>query len=147
MELLFGTNVREYGQHAGTLAGFEVDPVTRRVRNIVFSTDGALGNHALMRPFASAMPEPGEIDIRPYTPDKASADAAGVLVGHAARIIRADREVGRVTGLDVTVGTGELEAVVGRRSWWTRRFVVRATDVDLSVPGEVRIKGATTQAA
>ena len=147
MELLFGTNVREYGQHAGRLAGFEIDPTTRQVRNIVFSTDGALGNHALMRPFASAMAEPGEIDIRPYTPDEASADVAGVLVGQAARIVRGDREIGRVTGLDVTIGTGELEAVVGRKSWWTRRFLVRAADVDLSVPGEVRIKGATTQAA
>lgn len=147
MELLFGTNVREYGQYAGRLAGFEVDPITRRVRNIIFSTDGALGNHALMRPFASVLAEPGEIDIRPYTATDSSADAGGVLVGQTARITRAAREVGRVTGLDVTIGGGDLDAVIGRRSWWTRRFVVRAADVDLSVPGEVRIKGATTQAA
>ena len=147
MELLFGTNVREYGQLVGRLAGFEVDPRTRQVRKIIFSSDGALGNHVVMRPFASVLAEPGEIDIRPYAPVDDEPATNGVLVGHAARIVHGDREMGRVAGLDVAIGTGELENVIGRRSWWTRRFQIAGTSADLSVPGEVRTHGKTTQAA
>jgi hypothetical protein len=131
----------------GRLAGFEVDPRTRLVRKIIFSSDGELGNHVLMRPFASVLAEPGEIDIRPYAPVEDAAAADHVLVGQTARIIHGDREMGRVTGLDVAIGSGELEGVLGRRSWWTRRFHVAGTSADLSVPGEVRMHGTTTQAA
>lgn len=147
MELLFGTNVREYGQLVGRLAGFEVDPTTRRVRKIIFSSDGELGSHVLMRPFASVLAEPGEIDIRPYAPVEEEAATNGVLVGHAARILRGDREIGRVAGLDVGIGSGALETVIGRRSWWTRRFQVAGSLADFSVPGEIRTHGTTTQAA
>ena len=148
MELLIGTNVREYGQHAGRLAGFELDPTTHRVRSIIFSSDGELGNHVLMRPFVSALAEPGEIDIRPYTPSgDAAAQGEGIVLGHATRIVRGGREAGRVTGLDVAIGSGDLEGVIGRKSWWTRRFHIAAKGLDLSVPGEVRTAGSGSRAA
>lgn len=147
MELQFGTHVREYGQQVGRLAGVELDPATRRVRKIIFSSDGELGNHVMMRPFASVLAEPGEIDIRPYTPTDEDADMNGVVVGHLARIKRGEHEVGRVTGIDVTIGTGDLEAVIGRKNWLTRRFRVDGRQIDLSVPGEVRTAGARPAAA
>ena len=147
MELLFGTHVREYGQQIGRLAGFELNATTRQVQKIIFSSDGELGNHVMMRPFASVLAEPGEIDIRPYTPADEGGARGGVILGHVARIKRGDREVGRVTGIDVAIGTGNVEAVLGRRSWWSRRFRIEGRDFDLSVPGEVRITGARTAAA
>jgi sporulation protein YlmC with PRC-barrel domain len=147
VELQFGTYVREYGQQVGRLAGFELDPATRRVRKIIFSSDGELGNHVMMRPFASVLAEPGEIDIRPYTPTDEDAAQGGVVVGHLARIKRGDREVGRVTGIDVSIGTGDIEAVIGRKNWLTRRFRVDGRAIDLSVPGEVRTGSARPAAA
>ena len=147
MELQLGTHVREYGQQVGRLAGFELDPTTHRVRKIIFSSDGELGNHVMMRPFASVLAEPGEIDIRPYTPADDEAAREGVVVGHLARIKRGDREVGRVTGIDVTIGTGEVEAVIGRKNWLARRFRIDGREIDLSVPGEVRTSGVRPAAA
>jgi hypothetical protein len=146
VELLFGTHVREYGQQVGRLAGFELDPTTRKVRKIIFSADGELGNHVLMRPFASVLAEPGEIDIRPYTPTD-EADNGGVVIGHLAKIKRGDREIGHVTGVDVTINSGDLEAVLGRKNWLTRRFRIDAKEIDLSVPGEVRTTGVHPVAA
>lgn len=147
MELLFGTHVREYGQYVGRLAGFEVDPATRQVRKIIFSSDGELGSHAMMRPFASVLAEAGEIDIRPYTAADAGGEAGGVLLGHVARIRRGDREMGRVNGVEAAIGTGDLQALIGRRNWWSRRFRVEGRGIDLSVPGEVRIPAANPAAA
>jgi hypothetical protein len=147
MELLFGAHVREYGQQVGRLAGFELDPIARRVRKIIFSSDGELGNHVMMRPFASVLAEPGEIDIRPYTPVDDPADRNGVVVGRLAKIKRGDREVGRVAGIDVAIGSGDLESVIGRKNWWNRRFHVDGREVDLSVPGEVRTPAARSAAA
>lgn len=146
MELLFGTNVREYGQRAGRLAGFELDAASRRVRKLIFSGDGELGNHALARPFSAVLAEPSYVEIRPYTPTEEPAGET-VLLGHSTRIIRGGREIGRLTGLDVAIGTGELGAVIGRKNWWSRRFVVEAGSLDLSVPGEIRTGAPTSRAA
>jgi hypothetical protein len=147
MDLLFGTDVREYGQYVGRLAGFELDSATHRVRNIVFSPDGSLGNHIVTRPFDSVLIEPGEIDIRPYTPAEAKEEGPAILVGHGARILRGGRDVGRVAGFEVAVGSGELEGIIGRRSWWTRRFRLDPAGLDFSVPGQVRTAAAGSRAA
>jgi sporulation protein YlmC with PRC-barrel domain len=147
VELLFGAHVREYGQHVGRLAGFELDPTTRQVRKIIFSSDGELGNHVMMRPFASVLAEPGEIDIRPYTPPAEDGDRSTVVIGHLARVKRGDREVGRVTGIEVAIGSGELEAVFCRKNWLSRRFRIDGHDADLSVPGEVRTASVRSAAA
>lgn len=147
MELLFGTNVREYGQHAGKLAGFEIDAGTRRVRKIIFSSNGELGNHAVARPFSSVLPEPGEIDIRPYTPSEEPSHESVVLLSHATRIVRGGREIGRLTGIDVEIGTADLQAITGRKSWLSRRFAIEATAIDLSVPGEIRAGASQPKAA
>jgi sporulation protein YlmC with PRC-barrel domain len=147
VELLFGTNVREYGQHVGRLAGFELDPTTHQVRKVIFSTDGELGNHAMMRRFESVLVEPREIEIRPYTPGDDERQAGAVMLGHAAHILRGGRDLGRLSGLDVAIGTGTLEGVIGRRSWWTRRFRLGSAGLDLSMPGQVRVPAARSQAA
>jgi hypothetical protein len=147
VELLFGTNVREYGQHVGRLAGFELDPTSHQVRKVIFSSDGELGNHATMRPFESVLVEPGDIEIRPYTPGDQTRQAGAVLLGHAARIFRNGRDIGRLSGLDIEIASGNLEGVIGRRSWWTKRFRVSASGLDLSVPGEVRAPATQPRAA
>jgi len=147
VELLFGTNIREYGQHVGRLAGFEIDPATRKVRHILISGDGELGSHVTKRPFASVLAEPGEIDIRAYTQTDDAAHPSGIVLGHMARVMRGGRETGRLAGADVALGTGDLEGIIGRRSWWTRRFQIAASAVDLSTPGEVRTSGSGSRAA
>ena len=147
MELLFGTNVREYGQHVGRLAGFELDPASYQVRKVIFSSDGELGSHATMRPFESVLVEPGDIEIRPYTPGDQPRQAGAVLLGHTARIFRNRRDIGRLSGLDLELASGNLEGVIGRRSWWTKRFRVAASGLDLSVPGEVRAPATQPRAA
>jgi len=106
-----------------------------------------LGNHVVMRPFASVLAEPGEIDIRPYAQTEDRVRREGLVLGRAARIVRSGREAGRLAGADVAVGTGDLEGVIGRRSWWTRRFTIPAKAIDLSVPGEVRTPGSGSRAA
>jgi hypothetical protein len=148
MELIFGANVREHGHRAGKLAGLELHAEARRVRKVIFSGDGELGNHALARPFSSVGADSGDIEIRPYTPsaEEPPPDSV-VLLSHSTRIVRAGHEIGRLIGIDVTSGTGELQAVVGRKNWWTRRFRIDATSVDLSVPGEVRTGATTSRAA
>jgi hypothetical protein len=42
---------------------------------------------------------------------------------------------------------GMLEAIVARHHWWTGRSRFAAADLDLSYPGEVRVRAAATQAA
>jgi len=46
MELLLGSHVREQGHPVGRLAGFELEPETLRIRRIIVSGDGDLGNAA-----------------------------------------------------------------------------------------------------
>jgi hypothetical protein len=143
--LLFGTNVREYGQHIGRLTAFEVDPTTRTVQNVVLS-GGEAGGQGAVRPFDSLLIEPGDLEIRPYTSsDKPS--GKGVLLSHATRVERSNREIGHLIGIDVAIETGHLDAIIGRRSWWARRFRFEGAALDLSVPGEVRVSVSTTQAA
>ena len=147
MELLFGTHVREYGQYVGRLAGVEIDPATHLVRKVIFSTDGELGDHVMMRPFASVLAEPGEIDIRPYTPVEDDVPRDGIVLGHNTRVIRDGHESGRVTGVDATIGSGDLEGVIGRKNWLQRRFRIEGRDLDLSEPGEVRTSTGSRAAA
>ena len=147
MELIFGTNVREHGHRAGRLAGLELDAATRRVRKVIFSGDGELGNHAVARPFSSVGADSGDLEIRPYTPSEEPPPESIILLSHTARIVRAGHEVGRLFGIDVMAGTGELQAVIGRKNWWTRRFRIDSTSIDLSVPGEVRTGATTSRAA
>ena len=91
-----------------------VDPTSHQVRKVIFSSDGELGNHATMRPFESVLVEPGDIEIRPYTPGDQTRQAGAVLLGHAARIFRNGRDIGRLSGLDIEP-SGNLEGVIGGR--------------------------------
>ena len=147
MDLLFGTDVREYGQHLGCLAGFELDPLTHRVRTVLITSDGELSDGAATRPFGGVLIEPEFLEIRPYTPAGDRPDHAAIVLGRATRIIRAGHEVGRVSGIDVALGTGDLEGVIGRKSWWTRRFHLQHPELDISTPGEVRVATGQSRAA
>ena len=147
MDLLFGTDVREYGQHLGRLAGFELDPLTHQVRNILITPDGEPSDTAVTRPFPGVLIEPDSIEIRPYTGAGDLPTRGAVLLSRSTRLVRAGREVGRVAGVDAGVGSGDLEGVIGRRSWWMRRFEVRRPELDFSMPGVVRIATGATRAA
>ena len=146
MELMFGTDVREHGHRAGRLAGFEVDAASRRVRKLIFSTDGELGSHALARPFSTVAGKDGNIEIRDYTPSEEPPPPAAVLLSHSTRIVRGGREVGRLAGITVS-DAGALQSIVGRRNWWTRRFLIDAATSDISVSGEIRAGASATRAA
>lgn len=63
MELLFGSRVHTGGRGAGSLAGVEVDPASRRVTKIIFSTDGKLGSHAHTRAIEAVRIEDGKIVV------------------------------------------------------------------------------------
>ena len=145
MELVLGTDVREHGHRAGRLAGFEVECASRRIRKVILSGDGELGNHAVTRPFSGVQIESGTIEIRPFAPSDSATDGA-VLLSHATRIIRSGREVGRLSGVQVAPD-GALQAVIGRKNWWTRRFTLDAASIDLSIPGEIRTSTTATRAA
>jgi hypothetical protein len=147
MELIFGARVRENARPAGRLAGVEFDVTTRCVLQVLFSSDGELGNHVLARPFSSVAADSGDIEIDPYAPSKQPPPESVILVSHTARITRAGHDVGHLIGIEVMPGIGELQAIVGRKNWWTRRFRLDATSLDLSVPGEIHADTTPPRAA
>src|SRR5436190_9878209 len=98
MDLVLGTDVREHGHRAGQLAGFEVECAGRRIRKIILSGDGELGNHAVTRPFSSVDVESGTIEIRAFTSSDAPMEGTALL-SHTTRIVRSGREVGRLSGV------------------------------------------------
>jgi hypothetical protein len=148
MELMLGSHVREAGRRVGRLAGFELEPVDRRVRRIIFSPDGELGPQAMTRPLAAitSVHDDGEVDLRPdvdIPPMPAVRDV--ILLSRATRIRRANRQLGRLSGIDVNPDDRIVVSVFGRPHWWSRRFTLTASDVDCSTPGEIR--GGGTRAA
>lgn len=149
MELLFGTNVCEHGYRIGRLAGVEVDPATRHVRGIVFSTDGDPGAHTEARPLIAVPADhfDGDINLHPFTSSTGSPTAKGTTLTGSTRLTRGGRTIARLAGVEVAGDTGELSGVLGRAHWWSRRFRTDAAGLDLSVPGEIRIGSAAPKAA
>ena len=151
MKLLLGSHVREHGRRVGQLAGFELEPADRRIRRIIFSPDGELGPQAMTRPLAqvSLLHDEGDVDVHSdaaLAPLPAVADV--ILLSSATRIRRMGREVGRLVGVDVNPADRALVSVFGRAHWWSRRFLLRAADLDCSTPGEIRAGAPTgTRAA
>jgi hypothetical protein len=143
MELLIGSHVREHGNRVGRLAGFEIDPATRRVNQIIFSTSGTLGSDALMRPLAavSHVHDGGDIELRT---DVANADArrdgSAVLLGGTTRVKRAGHDLGHLKGVDVNPADQQVLTVFGKPHWWSGRVTVEAAGVDWSTPGEIRTR-------
>ena len=174
MELVLGSHVREAGRRVGRLAGFELEvhpnaaaalgtpevhpnavaavgapaPVELRIRRISFSPDGARGPQALTRPLAAvtSVHDDGEVDLRSdveIAPMAAVRDV--MLLSRATRIRRGNRQVGRLSGVDVNPDDRSVVSVFGRPHWWSRRFTLAASDLDCSTPGEIR--GGGTRAA
>jgi len=148
MELQLGSHVREAGRRVGRLAGFELEPLDRRIRRIIFSPDGELGPQAMMRPLAaiSSVHDDGEVDLETevdMAPMPAVRDV--ILLSRATRIRRGGRQLGRLSGVAVDVRERTLVSVYGRQHWWSRRFTLAASDLDCTTPGEIR--GGGTRAA
>jgi len=140
--------VREAGRRVGRLAGFELEPVDLRIRRIIFSPDGELGPQAMTRPLAAvtSVHDDGEVDLHAdveIAPMPAVRDI--ILLSRATRIRRANRQVGRLSGVDVNPDDRKVMSVFGRPHWWSRRFTLPASDLDCSTPGEIR--GGGTRAA
>jgi hypothetical protein len=145
MELVLGSHVREAGRRVGRLAGFELEPIDRRIRRIIFSPDGELGPQAMTRPLAAvtSVHDDGEVDLRSdveLAPMPAVRDI--VLLSRATRIRRGGRELGRLSGVAVDPALRTLMSVFGRPHWWSRRFALAASDLDCSTPGEIRGGGS-----
>jgi hypothetical protein len=148
MELQLGSHVREAGRRVGRLAGFELEPLDRRIRRIIFSPDGELGPQAMMRPLAaiSSVHDDGEVDLGTevdMAPMPTVRDV--ILLSRATRIRRGGRQLGRLSGVAVDVRERTLVSVYGRQHWWSRRFALAASDLDCTTPGEIR--GGGTRAA
>jgi len=141
MELVLGSHVREHGRRVGHLAGFELEPDEMRIRRIIFSPDGELGPQAMTRPLdaITSVHDDGEVDLRPdveTAPMPAVRDV--ILMSRATRIRRGNRQVGRLSGVDVNPEDRKVVSVFGRPHWWSRRFKLAAADLDCSTPGEIR---------
>jgi hypothetical protein len=141
MELMIGSHVREHGNRVGRLAGFELEPAGFRIRRIIFSPDGELGPHAVMRPLAhiNLVHDDGELELR-LNPDVPPLPAIPdvVLLSRAVRLRRGAREIGRFVGVDANLADCSVTKVFGRHHWWSRRFSVPAAGLDCSTPGEIK---------
>ena len=140
MELLLGSHVREHGSRVGKLAGFELDPSTRRISHIIFSVDGTLEHDPLMRPIlaVSHVHDGGEIELRADIEDAHHDAPDVVLLGAATRLKQDDHLVGHLVGVDVNPADQRLMTILGKTHWWSKQLVVDAKAVDCSTPGELR---------
>ncbi len=149
MELLFGTRVSEHGYRIGRLAGFEVERDTCQVRQIFFSADGDLGSHAQARPLAAVPVDhfAGDLALRAVPTPAHVTTAEPVFLSQGTRLVRSRRQIGRLSGVDVSPDTGALAAVFGRQHWWTRQFRLDRAGLDFSTPGEVHAGTTASHAA
>jgi hypothetical protein len=142
MELEFGANVREHFYTIGRLAGLETDRRTHEVRSILVSTDGATDTHAEKRPLAAIPADhfAGDIELRPFPEDVIERPASdAVTLTDATRLVQGGRELGHLLGVELDPATGAIVSVVGRHHWWTPRMHLKASGLDFSVPGEIRV--------
>lgn len=150
MDLSFGTTVREHGYSVGRLVGLEADRQGHSVRHIIISASGTIDAHAERRPLVTVPADHfgGDILLRPFpVPDERFTPDEKLVLSGATRVVREGRQIGRLSGLEVAPETGEIVAIVGRQRWWSRRFHLQASELDYSVPGEIRVKTATSRAA
>ncbi|SRR5581483_11722475 len=142
MELLLGSHVLEHGNRVGRLAGFELEPAELRIRRLVISPSGELGPQAVTRPLSMIATASGRtIDLGPpsdTSPLPAVADVA--LLSRATRFIVDGASHGRLAGVEVDLPTRRVVSVFGREHWWSRRTAIPVANVDLSTPGEIRVR-------
>ena len=79
--------------------------------------------------------------------EQTRAPAEMLMLTDAPRVMRGGRQIGRLSGVELSPETGEIVAIVGRQHWWSRRFHLQTPGLDFSVPGEIRVGAATSQAA
>ena len=141
MELALGSHVREHGNRVGRLAGFELDPATRRIAHIIFSEDGTLGRESVIRPLAAIahVHDDGEIELRTDVETGAQLPPEAVPLGRATRVKREGRDLGRLGGVEINPADRVLAAVFVRAHWWSRRTALDVSAADYSVPGEIRL--------
>jgi hypothetical protein len=150
MDLFFGANVREHGYSIGRLVGVEVNRQSHAIRNIVVSRTGAVDQGAERRPLAAVPADhfSGDIVLHAFPgAEESFAPDEAVFLTDATRVMRAEHQIGRLSGLEVAQGTGEIVSISGRQHWWNKRFQLQAPGLDFSVPGEIRVADATPQAA
>ena len=148
MQLLLGPTFSSTGVCAGRLAGFELEPAERRIRRIVFSAGGNLGQQAMTRPLAAVTNFRGStIELS----DQTNSTVAGgcrrrsAKPGNAGDSARpragsADRYRSRSHEPGAAVGFGTASLVV--------RSITSTRSIDCSVPGELRsTKSDDTRAA
>jgi hypothetical protein len=143
MDLAFGAHVREHYYTIGRLAGLETDLNTHAVQSIVVRPDGATDLSAEKRPLAAVPADhfDGDIELRAFASSAAapSRDRMMMLTG-ATRLVEKGKQIGLLCGVELDAASGEIVSVVGRHHWWTRQLHLKATELDFSVPGEIRIK-------
>lgn len=142
MELLLGSHVREHGSRVGHLAGFELEPASRKIRRLIISPDGDLGPQATMRPLTAVarVHDDGEIELQDTAaipPMPAVRDV--VLLSRATRLRKHGQAYGRFVGLDVNPPDLGIVSIFGRLHWWARRFTVAGASIDVSTPGEIGV--------
>jgi hypothetical protein len=144
MELLLGSHVREHGSRVGRLAGFELEPASKRLRRIIISPDGDLGPQTTMRPLAAInlVHDDHEIELRVDAIDTMPSAPDVVLVNRSTKLRKLGHEQGRLVGVEVNPADRVIESVLGRLHWWSRRFPVPGSSADLSTPGEIVIGAA-----
>jgi hypothetical protein len=151
MDLSFGTTVREHGYSVGRLAGLEADRQGRSVHHIIISARGTtIDARAERRPLVTVPADHfgGDILLRAFpVPDEVVAPDEKLVLNGQTRVMREGRQIGRLSGLEVAPETGEIVAIVGRQHWWSRRFHLQASELDYSVPGEIRVRTAASRAA
>ena len=142
MELAFGTDVREHFYSIGRLAGLEADQQTHAIRNILVTPGKTLDDQAEKRSLAMIPGDhfSGDIDLRPI-PDVPGHDAPGpvVTLTDATRLMREGREIGHLVGVEIDPATGGILTLVGQHHWWAPRLHIKASGLDFSVPGEIRV--------
>jgi hypothetical protein len=117
MDLAFGTNVREHGYSIGRLAGIEADRKTHVVRNIVISAD--VGSDIERRPLVAVPADHFEGDIVLRTLPAAEEPVAPyevLMLTDATRVMRGGRQIGRLSGVELSPETGEIVAIIGHAS-------------------------------
>ena len=143
MDLAFGTNVREHFYNIGWLAGLEADKLTHTVRSILVSPDGPAARPE-KRPLAAVPADhfDGDIELRTCPEGTAPTPQDRMLMlTDATRLMREGREIGHLAGVEINADTGEIVSIVGRHHWWTPRLHLKASGLDFTVPGEIRVAG------
>jgi hypothetical protein len=68
-------------------------------------------------------------------------------LSQATRVVGGGRQIGWLSGAEVSPDGGALTAIFGRQHWWSRRFRLDVAGLDVSTSSEVRANAMATDAA